>query len=63
MQVFHHRVQVETLELFRVIELLAHGIGERGVLVQNLQIQLIRPPLCIRLEFASAMSYRALGFV
>jgi hypothetical protein len=38
MQVLDHGMQVEALELFGVIELLAHGIGLGGVLVQDLQV-------------------------
>ena len=48
MKVLDHGIQVEALEFFRVIELLAHGIGQRGVLVQDVQVQLIRPPVGIR---------------
>ena len=31
-------IQIETLELLGVIELLAHGIGQSGVLMANLQV-------------------------
>ncbi len=48
MEVLDHGIQVEALELFRVIELLVHRIGQGGVLVQDLQVQLIRPPVRIR---------------
>jgi hypothetical protein len=44
MEVFDHRVQVEALELVGIVELLVHRIGQRGVLVQDLQAQLIRLP-------------------
>ena len=62
MQVLDHGIQVEALELFRVIELLTHRIGQRGMLVQDLQVHLIRPPINIRVGFASAVRYRALRF-
>jgi len=48
MQVFDHSIQVEAFELCRVIKLLAHGIGQGGVLVKHFQVQLIRPPVRIR---------------
>ena len=41
------RRQVEALELFRVIEVLTHGIGLRGMLVQEVELQLVRPPVAI----------------
>ncbi len=42
------RVEVEGLELFCVVEVLAHRIGPGRVLVENLQVQLIRPPVLVR---------------
>ena len=42
------RVEVEGLELRRVVEVLTHRIGPGRVLVENLQVQLIRPPVSIR---------------
>ena len=65
MQVLDHGIQVETLEFFRIIKLLVHGIGQRGVLVKQLQIQLIRPPVRIRRSpgcCVSAAHYWAFGF-
>ena len=50
-QVLDHGIQVESLELLGVIEGLAHGIGELRVLVQNLQVQLIGPPVSRSLAF------------
>src|SRR5882724_8493190 len=47
MKVLHDGIEVEVLEFFGVVEILIHGIGQRGVLVQHLQIQLIRPPVRI----------------
>ncbi len=43
-----HGVEVEFLEFGSVVELLARGVRQGGVLVEDLQIQLIRPPVAIR---------------
>jgi hypothetical protein len=48
MEVLDHCLQVEALEFFGIMELLAHGIGQRRVLAQDPQVQLIGPPLRIR---------------
>ena len=42
------RVEVEGLELLRVVEVLAHRIGLGRVLVEHRQVQLIRPPVLVR---------------
>ena len=47
-EIFLHGLQVEALELFSVVELLAHGIGLGRMLVQDIQLQLIRPPVLVR---------------
>ena len=47
MEVLDHGIQVETLEFLGVVECLAHRIGQRRVLVEDLQVQLIRPPVSI----------------
>ena len=60
-KIFDHAIQIEALEFFGVIELFAHRIGQRRVLMQDVQIQLIRPPVCIAVNLTSAMGYRALG--
>src|SRR5471030_154539 len=44
MQVLDHGVQIEALELLGVVERLSHRIGQGRVLVQNLQVELVRPP-------------------
>ena len=62
MKVFDHGIQVEALEFFRVIELLAHRIGQGRVLVKDFQVQLVRPPVGVGLGSASAVRDRALGF-
>ena len=46
-QVLDHRIQIELLELLGVVEFLVHGIGERGVLMQNAQVQLVGPPVAV----------------
>src|SRR5713226_2577112 len=67
MQVLDHGVQIEALELLSVVERLSHRIGQGRVLVQNLQVELVRPPARIRRGpshrvSASATIYWALGF-
>ena len=47
-EVLLQRVDVEGLELLRVVEVLAQGIGEVRVLVEDLQGQLVRPPVLVR---------------
>ena len=47
-QVLDHRLQVETLEFLRIVELLTHRIRQSGVLVKNAKIQLVRPPIPVR---------------
>ena len=46
-EVFLQRRQIELLELRRVIEVPAHGIGQGGILVQDFQIELIGPPVAV----------------
>ena len=46
-EVLLHRREVEGLELLGVVEVVAHGVGHRGVLVEHLQVQLIRPPVLV----------------
>src|SRR6185295_8116673 len=67
MQVLDHGVQIEALELLSVVERLSHRIGQGRVLVQNLQVELVRPPARIRRGpghrvSANANVYGALGF-
>ena len=47
MQVLDHGIQVEALEFLGVVERLAHRIGQRGVLVERMKVQLVRPPVTI----------------
>src|SRR5215469_1442147 len=67
MEVLDHGIQIEALKFFGIVELLAHRIGKGGMLVQDPQVQLIRPPLRIRVGpsqgvSASFVRYRAFGF-
>ncbi len=61
-EIFLHRRKVEALELFRVVEVLAHRIGLGGMLVQKVEPQLVRPPVAVRRAFAGGMFERAFGF-
>src|SRR5215470_3352548 len=54
---------VDALELLRVVELLAHRVGAVAVLVQQLDVQRIRPPVLVRRSAASDVVDGALGFV
>ena len=47
-EVLLDRLEIERFELRRIIEVRAHRIGQLGVLVQHLQIELIRPPVAVR---------------
>ena len=61
-KILDHGIQVEALEFLGVIELLAHRIGEGGVLVEDLKVQLVGPPVGIGRGSASAVRDGALGF-
>ena len=58
-QVFFQTFIVETLELFRIIKILAHGVRWSIVLVQNIHFQLIGPPILILSTAPSCMFNRA----
>jgi hypothetical protein len=62
MKVLDHGFQVETFEFLGVVELLAHRIGKVGVLAKHLKVQLVRPPVTVRVDGRSAARERALGF-
>ncbi len=47
-EVLLQRFEVELLELFGVLEGLAHRIGQGRVLAENLEVQLVRPPVAVR---------------
>jgi hypothetical protein len=48
MKVFGNGAQIEAFELLGVIKRLAHRIGPQTVMVQNLKIQVVGPPVAIR---------------
>ncbi len=59
-------LQVEFLEFLSVVELLAHRIAHVRVLMKNLEVQLVRPPVPVRCAtagsgFVSFARYRALA--
>src|SRR5215216_8284 len=47
MQILNHRIQIEGLELLGVVELLAHRIGQRGVPMEQLDVERVGPPVTI----------------
>ena len=47
MKVLDHGIQVEAREFLGVVERLAHRIGPDRVLVENLKVQLVRPPVTV----------------
>ncbi|MND06457.1 hypothetical protein D3C83_278370 [compost metagenome] len=42
-----HALEVEALELLRVVEIRVHRIGLGGMLAQELELQLVRPPVAV----------------
>ena len=46
----NHSIEVETFEFLRIAERFAHGVRLGGVLVKNIQFQLIGPPGKVRLR-------------
>ena len=46
-QVLDYGIQVQALELLGVVEILAHGVGLRRMLIENLKVQLVGPPVTI----------------
>ena len=63
-EILLHRREVKALELFRVVKVLAHGIGFRGMLVQEFEFQLLRPPVAVSgAAVGSAIVERTFGFV
>src|SRR5262249_58649760 len=41
-------IHVKFLELLRIVEILAHRIGDGRVRVENREVELIRPPILVR---------------
>src|SRR5207237_10594219 len=54
MEVLDHGIEVEAFEFPSVVERLPHRIGQAGMLVENLKVQLVRPPVTVRACAASA---------
>ena len=50
LQVGDERVEVERLERFGVVERAAERVGLGGMLVQDVEIELIRPPVSVALR-------------
>jgi hypothetical protein len=46
-QVFGDGVEIQRLELFGVIEIRPHGIGEVGILMKKAEVDLVGPPVAI----------------
>ena len=62
LEVLNHGIQIKAFELFGVIEFLAHRIRQRGVLMQNSQVQLFRPPIPVRRSYSIGVMERTLRF-
>src|ERR1700733_8018131 len=61
-EVLLQRVEIEGFELLGVIEVFVHRISARGIAVQDLQVQLIRPPPLVGLALGvRSVGERALG--
>ena len=58
-----HGIEVEGLELLRVVESVAHRIARGRILVKDFQVQLIRPPVAVRLAAVRLARERALLLV
>src|SRR5208282_2059821 len=66
-EVLDHGIEVELLEFLSIVKLLVHRIGQAGVPVEDLQVELIRPPVRIHRVASPRVSafsarYRAIGF-
>ncbi|KUG22569.1 hypothetical protein ASZ90_007661 [hydrocarbon metagenome] len=64
-EIFLNRREIKFLEFLAVVETLAHRIGLGGMLMQNIEFQLIRPPVTVRRAFTGYLlvcpaRYRAL---
>ena len=47
-EVLLYGLKVETPELFSIVKFFAHWIGLRGMLVQDIELQLAWPPISVR---------------
>ena len=57
-EVFLDGRQIELLELLGIVEVLAHGVGLVRMLPQDVQLQLVRPPVAVR---GAAAGHRPMG--
>ena len=56
-------VQVEAREFLGVVELFAHRIDQRRIVLQTLEIELLRPPVAIRERPHRVGLFRVLPFL
>ncbi|MCY1177230.1 hypothetical protein D9M73_175300 [compost metagenome] len=61
-QVLLEGLEIQRLERLGIIEFTAHGVGLGRVLMQDLQVQLIGPPVAVRRATTSGMIERAFRF-
>jgi len=63
-EVFFEQGEIEALEFLRVVKILAHRVRLCGVLVQDAEIELVRPPIAVVGAEAGHLTVveRALGF-
>ena len=61
MEVLNHGVEVKALEFLGVIERFAHRVRQCGVLVENLEVQVVGPPVFVRVCMGPAL-HRARAF-
>ena len=60
-EILDHGVEIEAVEFLGVVEGRAHRVGQRGVLVKDLKVELVRPPVTIRRSSPAARE-RAFAF-
>src|ERR1700733_4139819 len=59
-EVFFQRREVEALELPGIVEIRVHRVGLRGMLVQQVERQVVRPPIFVRRAAAQRVIERTL---
>src|SRR5262249_41537319 len=60
-QVLEYGIEVETFEFLGVVELSAHRIASGRMLIEDLKVELVRPPVAVGVRTASAAVERALA--
>ena len=63
LDVLLQRIEIERLELRGIVEARAHGIARGRILMEHLEVQLIRPPVAVRSSAVCFARERALLFV